>query len=140
MIHTPYGGKEGRLGTWRALVEAQKAGQTRLIGVSNYGIPHLEELEKYIQSGGGGHIDVAQFELHPWLARADLVEWLQKRGTLIEAYSPLVRGTRMSEPVLQTLSEKHQKSPAQILIRWSLQMVRKPKPHCVVFDLIRGLP
>ncbi|KAJ5538959.1 hypothetical protein N7513_007291 [Penicillium frequentans] len=128
LIHTPYGGKEGRLGTWRALVEAQKAGKTRLIGVSNYGIPHLEELEHYIQSEVGGSIDVAQYELHPWLTRADLVEWLKRRGTVIEAYSPLVRGTRMTEPVLQSLSEKHGKSPAQILIRWSLQMGFIPLP------------
>ncbi|KAJ5737532.1 uncharacterized protein N7483_002657 [Penicillium malachiteum] len=121
LIHAPYGGKGARLGTWRALVEAQEAGQARSIGVSNYGIPHLEELEEYIQSGGGGQIDVAQYELHPWLARASLVDWLRKRGVVIEAYSPLARGTRMEESALLSLSEKHRKTQAQILIRWSLQ-------------------
>lgn len=85
----------------------------------------MEELEEYIQNGGGGRIEVGQYELHPWLGRADLVQWLRKRGAIIEAYSPLVRGTRMSDPVLQSLSEKHNKTPAQILIRWSLQMVRE---------------
>ncbi|KAJ6115932.1 hypothetical protein N7523_006349 [Penicillium sp. IBT 18751x] len=128
LIHAPYGGKEARLGTWRALVEAQEAGQARSIGVSNYGIHHLEELEEYIQSGGGGRIEVGQYELHPWLGRADLVQWLRQRGAIIEAYSPLVRGNRLNEPVLQTLSEKHNKSPAQILIRWSLQMGFVPLP------------
>lgn len=128
LIHAPYGGKEARLGTWRALVEAQEAGQARSIGVSNFGIHHLEELEEYIQNGGGGRIEVGQYELHPWLGRADLVQWLRKRGVIIEAFSPLVRGARMSEPVLQTLSRKHNKSPAQILIRWSLQMVRISNP------------
>jgi diketogulonate reductase-like aldo/keto reductase len=93
--------------------------------VSNFGIHHLDELEQYIQSGGGGKIEVGQYELHPWLARSDLINWLRKRGTTIEAYSPLARGTRMDEPVLKKLSEKHNKSPAQILIRWSLQKVRK---------------
>ena len=125
LIHAPYGGKEGRLGTWRALVEAQRAGQARSIGVSNFGIHHLEELEEYISNGGGGRIEVGQYELHPWLRRPDIVQWLRKRDAVIEAYSPLVRGTRMSEPVLQSLSEKHNKTPAQILIRWSLQMVRQ---------------
>lgn len=124
LIHAPYGGKENRLGSWRALVEAKEAGKARSIGVSNYGIRHLEELEDFIRNGGGGAIEVAQYELHPWLGRAPLVEWLRKRGTVIEAYSPLTRGTRMNEPVLQSLSEKHGRSPAQILIRWSLQMVR----------------
>ena len=100
LLHAPFGGKEGRLGAWRALVEAQKSGKVRSIGVSNFGIHHLQELEEYIKSGGGGRIEVGQYELHPWLGRADLVAWLRERGVVIEAYSPLARGTRMDEPVL----------------------------------------
>lgn len=123
LIHAPYGGKEARLGSWRALVEAQKAGKTRSIGVSNYGIHHLEELEEYIKDGGGGEISVGQYELHPWLDHSDIVEWLHKRGIVVEAYSPLAHGTRFREPVLQTIGKKYGKSPAQVLIRWSLQMV-----------------
>lgn len=123
LIHAPYGGKEARLGSWRALVEAQKAGKTKSIGVSNYGIHHLEELEEYIKSGGGGEISVGQYELHPWLDHSDIAEWLHKRGIIVEAYSPLAHGTRFREPVLQTIGKKYGKSPAQVLIRWSLQMV-----------------
>jgi diketogulonate reductase-like aldo/keto reductase len=123
LIHAPYGGKEARLGSWRALVEAQKAGKTRSIGVSNYGIHHLEELEEYIQSGGGGEISVGQYELHPWLDHSDIAEWCQSRGIVVEAYSPLAHGTRFREPVLRSIGGKYDKSPAQVLIRWSLQMV-----------------
>jgi len=123
LIHAPYGGKEDRLGTWRALVEAQKAGKIRSLGVSNFGIQHLEELEAYIQAGGGGQISVGQYEIHPWCPREDIAEWLQKRNVIVEAYSPLVQATRMKETVLQTLAQKHGKTPAQILIRWSLQKV-----------------
>lgn len=123
LIHAPYGGKEARLGSWRALVEAQKAGKTRSIGVSNYGIHHLEELEEYIQNGSGGEISVGQYELHPWLDHSDIAEWCQSRGIVVEAYSPLAHGTRFREPVLRTIGEKYNKSPAQVLIRWSLQMV-----------------
>lgn len=124
LIHAPYGGKEARLGSWRALVEAQKAGKTKSIGVSNYGIHHLEELEEYIQTGGGGgEISVGQYELHPWLDHSDITAWLHQRGIIVEAYSPLAHGTRFREPVLQTIGEKYGKSPAQVLIRWSLQMV-----------------
>jgi diketogulonate reductase-like aldo/keto reductase len=104
-------------------VEAQKTGKAHSIGVSNFGIHHLEELEEYIQSGGGGRIEVGQYELHPWLGRADLVDWLHKRGAVVEAYSPLARGTRMNETILQAISKKHNKTPGQILIRWSLQKV-----------------
>lgn len=91
--------------------------------MSNFGLHHLEDLEEYIKGGDVGRIEVDQYELHPWLGRADLVDWLHKRGVVIEAYSPLARGTRMDEPVLRAISEKHKKSPAQILIRWSLQKV-----------------
>ncbi|KAL4906985.1 hypothetical protein BDW74DRAFT_176581 [Aspergillus multicolor] len=144
LIHAPYGGKEGRLGTWKALIEAQKAGKTRSIGVSNFGVHHLDELQNYISSGGGGAIDVGQYEIHPWLARPDIVAWLRKHGAVVEAYSPLVRNTRGDDPVLQELGKKYGKTPAQVLVRWSLQMGFVPLPksvtpsrikeNCEVFD------
>ena len=123
LIHAPYGGKTARNGSWRALVEAQKAGKVRSIGVSNYGIHHLEELEQYIKSGGGGEISVGQYEIHPWLNRDDIVEWLQARNIVVEAYCPLARANRFSEPLVQGIAKKYNKTPAQILVRWSLQKV-----------------
>lgn len=122
LLHAPYGGREAREGSWLALVEAQKEGKIRSIGVSNYGVHHLNELEEYNKTIGG-KIDVGQYELHPWLPRDDIVEWLQKRNVVIEAYSPLVQATRMDDPRLQNLAKKHKKTPAQILVRWSLQKV-----------------
>lgn len=134
LIHAPYGGKDARNGSWKALVEAQKAGKIRSIGVSNYGVHHLDELESYIRQleselgkGEGGEISVGQWELHPWLARPDIVEWCQKRGIILEAYSPLVRGQRSDEPVLQAIVKRYNKTPAQVLIRWSLQKVLTPR-------------
>ncbi len=130
LIHAPYGGKEGRTGSWRALVEAQQAGKIRLLGVSNYGVHHLNELESYIKEleaengkGKAGAISVGQWELHPWLTRPDIVEWCQRRGVVLEAYCPIVRGQRFDEPVLQPMAKKYNKTPAQILLRWSLQKV-----------------
>ncbi|CAG8924998.1 unnamed protein product [Penicillium salamii] len=137
LIHAPYGGKEDRHGTWRALVEAQKAGHIRSLGVSNFGIQHLEELEAYIKSGAGGQITVGQYEIHPWCPRDDIAEWLQKRNIVVEAYSPLVQATRMKEPVLQGLAKKHGKSEAQILVRWSLQKGYVPLPKSVTESRIR---
>lgn len=129
LIHAPYGGKKARLGSWDALVEAQKEGKTKAIGVSNYGIHHLEELENYIQAGGGGQIDVGQYELHPWLDHSDIVEWLQSRNIVVEAHSPLAHGSRLREPVLGSIGKKYGKTPAQVLIRWSLQMVSLITPE-----------
>jgi diketogulonate reductase-like aldo/keto reductase len=132
LIHSPYGGKDGRLGAWKALVEAQKEGKIRSIGVSNYGVHHLDELEEYIKSSGdGSQIDVGQWELHPWLPRDDIVEWSNKRNVAIEAYCPIVRGERANEEVLQKLGKKHGKTWAQILLRWSLQKGFIPLPKSV---------
>ncbi|KAJ5709457.1 hypothetical protein N7493_010791 [Penicillium malachiteum] len=128
LIHAPYGGQEARLGSWRALVEAQKAGHVRSIGVSNYGVHHLEELEDYIKNGGGGEISVGQWELHPWLDHSDITDWCHSRGIVVEAYSPLAHGERLDEPVLASIGKKYGKSPAQVMIRWSLQLGFLPLP------------
>ncbi|OAA78687.1 Aldo/keto reductase [Akanthomyces lecanii RCEF 1005] len=128
LIHCPYGGPEARKGAWRALVECVEAGKVRSIGVSNYGVHHLEELEAYIKEleaergpGKGGVLSVGQWELHPWLVRKDVTEWCRKRGVVLEAYCPIVRGERFGDPKLKQLAAKYSKSEAQILLRWSLQ-------------------
>lgn len=124
LLHAPYGGKENRIGAWQALVEAVQAGKVKSIGVSNYGVHHLDELEKWQKSQSkdkAGVLSVNQVELHPWLARPDIVDWCQQRGVVLEAYSPLVRSQRFDDPLLGPLSKKHNKTPAQILLRWGLQ-------------------
>jgi diketogulonate reductase-like aldo/keto reductase len=136
LLHAPYGGSSNRKGAWKALVEAVEEGKVRSIGVSNYGVHHLDELEKHIgeleeERGGkgkGGVISAGQWEIHPWLPRNDIVQWSQQRGVAIEAYSPLVRGDRWEDEVLQDLARKYGKSPAHILIRWSLQKGYIPLP------------
>ncbi|KAI9861312.1 MAG: hypothetical protein M1824_002519 [Vezdaea acicularis] len=138
LIHAPYGGRKARLEVWQALVEAQQAGKIRSLGVSNYGVHHLNELETYIEEierekgkGMGGVLSVGQWEVHPWLQRKDIVEWCKKRGVVVEAYCPIVRGQRLGEPSLKALAKKHEKTPAQILIRWSLQKGYVPLPKSV---------
>ncbi|KAH8601142.1 NADP-dependent oxidoreductase domain-containing protein [Bisporella sp. PMI_857] len=139
LIHAPYGGSANRKGAWKALVEAQEEGKVRSLGISNYGVHHLDELETHIKeleqerggAGKGGIISVGQWELHPWLARPDIVSWCQKRNIIAEAYSPLVRNTRSNDPLLQPLAKKHGKTPTQILLRWSLQKGFVPLPKSV---------
>jgi diketogulonate reductase-like aldo/keto reductase len=113
------------------MVEAQHHGKVRSLGVSNYGLHHLKELEDYIAElekefgkGKGGEISVGQWELHPWLGREDIVQWCRASGVVIEAYCPLIRSRRFDEPVLQPLIARHGKTAAQVLLRWSLQKVR----------------
>ncbi|PKY00773.1 aldo-keto reductase [Aspergillus campestris IBT 28561] len=137
LIHAPYGGKEARLGSWRALVEAQASGKVRSIGVSNYGIHHLDELEAYILGGGGSKIDVGQYELHPWCDRPEIAEWLQKRKIAVQAYSPLAHGERMNEPALRKIGGKYGKSGAQVMVRWGLQRGFVPLPKSITPSRIR---
>jgi diketogulonate reductase-like aldo/keto reductase len=111
LLHAPFGGRENRKGAWKALVEAQEVGKIRSIGVSNYGVHHLDELEIYIKelekerggAGKGGKIDVGQWEIHPWLPRKDITEWCNKREIVVEAYCPIVRNKRADDPALQPL-------------------------------------
>lgn len=145
LLHAPYGGEEGRLGAWKALVEAVDDGKVKSIGVSNYGVHHLEELEQWqkviplflfsalFQSGmltlelqqqpanKAGILSVNQVELHPWLARPEIVQWCQHRSVVLEAYSPLVRNTRAEDPLIVPLVKKHGKTATQILLRWGIQ-------------------
>ena len=143
MIHAPYGGAVARKGTWRALLEAQRAGRIRSIGVSNYGVHHLNELEAYIAeldkeegTGSGGKISVGQYELHPWLMRPDIVEWCRQRGIVLEAYSPLVQAQRFDEPALKELAGKYERTMAQVLLRWSLQRGFVPLPKSATLGRI----
>ncbi|KAF2787727.1 Aldo/keto reductase [Melanomma pulvis-pyrius CBS 109.77] len=138
LLHAPYGGKENRIGAWKALAEGVQAGKIRSIGVSNYGVHHLDELEAHIKStdekeggGKGGVLSVNQIELHPWLARKDIAEWCEKRGVILQAYSPLVRNTKAEDPLLVPLAKKYGKTSAQILLRWSLQKGFVPLPKSV---------
>lgn len=132
LIHCPYGTRADRIGQWRAMVEAQRAGQIRSLGVSNYGVHHLNELKEWMDSvppEEAGVLSVNQVEVHPWCARRDIRDWCRNEGVVVEAYAPLVRGERMEEKVLEELSEKYGKTKAQVLIKWSLQegMVALPK-------------
>jgi len=139
LIHSPHGGSANRKGAWKALVEAQEEGKVRSLGVSNYGVHHLDELETHIQelekerggAGKGGMISVGQYELHPWCERQDIVDWCKRRNIVLEAYCPMVRGERADESILKPLTEKYGKTFAQVLLRWSVQKGFVPLPKSV---------
>lgn len=138
LIHAPLGGPSGRKGAWRALVDAQEAGKIRSIGVSNYGVHHLNELEEYTRKlesergpGKGGVISVGQWELQPWLAHPDIVSWCRDRGIVVQAFCPLTRGKRLDNPLLKPIINRTGKTAAQVLMRWSLQMGFSPLPKSV---------
>ena len=123
LIHWPL--KDKRNDSWKAFIELQERGLCRSIGVSNFTIQNLKELE-----GKFGVIPaVNQVEFHPYHYQKELLEYCNSKNIIIEAYSPLVHAKRMDEERLVAISEEMSKTPAQILIRWAMQrgMVVLPK-------------
>ena len=123
LIHWPV--PEIRNESWKALTKLLKGGKCRSIGVSNYTIRHLtEQLE---------NTDIVpmvnQVEFSPFLYQKQLLDYCEKNRIQVEAYSPLTQGEKLSDPRIQEIAKKHSKTPAQVLLRWSLQhnLVAIPK-------------
>jgi diketogulonate reductase-like aldo/keto reductase len=114
LIHWPK--SEQRKETWRALERLEREKMCRSIGVSNYTIPHLQELLLTANTVPA----INQVEFHPFLYQQALLAFCQEQGIALEAYSPLVRGQRFGDARLQAIAKKHDASPAQILIAWCL--------------------
>ncbi|TDL19111.1 Aldo/keto reductase [Rickenella mellea] len=123
LIHSPLSAKEKRVETYKALLEKKAEGKIRSVGVSNYGVKHLEE----IRNAGFETPTVNQIELHPFCQQKEIVAYDDKHGIVTQAYCPLVRGA-FGNPVLQEVSKRVGKDPAQVLIRWSLQRGFVPLP------------
>lgn len=123
LIHDAYSGKEKRLATYKALLEARDAGKIRTVGVSNYGVKHLEE----IAAAGFETPAVNQIELHPFCQQRPIVEYCKTHSIVVQAYCPVIRG-QLNHPLFLRLAEKHNHDPAQIVLRWSLQKGFVPLP------------
>lgn len=115
LIHWPVAGKYKE--AWRALETLYKEGRVKAVGVSNFQIHHLEDLMKDAEIKPM----VNQVEYHPRLTQKELQAYCQKHGIQLEAWSPLMQGQLLDNPVLQEIATKHGKSVAQIILRWDLQ-------------------
>jgi diketogulonate reductase-like aldo/keto reductase len=128
LLHSPYGGKTKRLESWRAVEDAVEDGEVKIGGVSNFGVKHMEEL---MASKPRIAPAVNQVEVHPFNTRTNITSFCQKHGIVVEAYAPLARALRMAHPVIESLSQKYSCTPAQLMIRWSLQHGFVPLPKSV---------
>ncbi|KAF6808315.1 aldo-keto reductase [Colletotrichum sojae] len=126
LLHSPYGGKQARLTSWKALEDAISDGEVKMGGVSNYGSGHIEEL---MASKPRIAPVINQIEVHPFNTQTKIRETCAKHNIAIEAYAPLARGMRMKHPKILQLAKKYGCSPAQLFVRWSLQhdMITLPK-------------
>lgn len=115
LIHWPVPGCY--LQTWDKISTFYHEGRARSIGVSNFEIRHLKELESVSDIVPA----VNQIEFHPYLYQKELVEYCQSRGIAVQAYAPLARGAYLDDDVMCVLATKYGKTPAQIGLRWILQ-------------------
>jgi 2,5-diketo-D-gluconate reductase B len=99
------------------LVEAQSLGITRLIGVSNFTIAHLEKVERLI---GPGRLATNQVERHPYLQNRKLVAHCGRRGIAVTCYLPLARGRCAGDPVIEPIAQRHGATAHQIALAFSL--------------------
>lgn len=120
--------------SWQAMEEAQKAGKIRAIGVSNFRKHHLDALLE----NADVILAVNQIYLNPSDLESDVRKENDKHQILSEAYSPLGTGDLLGNELVNKLAQEHGKSPAQILIRWSLEHGFLPLPKSVHEEYIKA--
>jgi 2,5-diketo-D-gluconate reductase A len=119
LIHWPQPRRDAYVETWRGFEAAKAAGRTRSIGVSNFQVAHLDRLAAETDTVPA----VNQIELHPDFGQAALREYHRAHGIATEAWSPLGQGgPLLRDPLVTSLAEKYGRTPAQIVLRWHLQL------------------
>ena len=110
--------------TWRAFEDLYKAGKVKAIGVCNFKIGHLEELKKTAKIMPM----VNQVEVHPQSSKNEMLNYCIENNIQLIAWSPIMRGKLFTNELMLNLSEKYQKSVAQVILRWHIQRGVIPIP------------
>jgi 2,5-diketo-D-gluconate reductase A len=118
LIHWPAGEQGKYVDSWGGLMSCRGGGLARSIGVANF---HEEHLSNVIDLSFVTPA-VNQIELHPMLNQSALRAVNADRGIVTEAYGPLGVGRLLDNPTIVSIAEAHGKTPAQVLIRWSIQL------------------
>jgi 2,5-diketo-D-gluconate reductase A len=117
LIHWPAPTQDRYVDTWRALETLKRDGRARSIGVSNFEESHLDRL----RDSATETPVINQVELHPLLPQTALRTANASRGIVTESWSPLGRGRLLTDPTLTTIAERHDRSVAQVVLRWHVQ-------------------
>ncbi|MGV9354853.1 aldo/keto reductase [Streptomyces misionensis] len=133
LIHWPTPARDLYRDSWRALERLAAEGRIRAAGVSNFQPGHLERL----LDGATLTPAVNQIELHPGLQQAALRAFHAEHGIATEAWSPLAQGAVLDDPAITDIAARHGKSPAQVVIRWHLQLGNVVIPKSVTPARIR---
>jgi 2,5-diketo-D-gluconate reductase A len=118
LIHWPRPDEDLFLETWRAFERIKEEGGAKSIGVSNFRIEDLERLE----AEAGQQPTVNQIELHPRFQQAELRAWNTDHDIATEAWSPLAQGDLLEDGTIETIAAHHDRTPAQVILRWHLQV------------------
>ncbi|TCC64517.1 aldo/keto reductase [Kribbella pittospori] len=134
LLHWPNPTVDLYVDSWRALERIHTEGRVRAIGTSNFLAEHLDRLAKE------GEIvpAVNQIELHPTYQQRELTELCRERSIAVEAYSPLGQGGDLDDPVLASIASDHDVTPAQVVLRWHLQLGHIVIPKSVNPERIRA--
>ncbi|MEQ4520189.1 aldo/keto reductase [Pseudarthrobacter sp. B907] len=134
LIHWMQPKQDKYVDTWKALIELQKQGRVKTIGVSNF---TKEGLQRLINETGVVPA-INQIELHPFFNQAELREFNASQGILTQAWSPLGQGGELLDsPVIEQIAAKHNATPAQIVIAWHLAIGNVVIPKSVTESRIR---
>ncbi|MFG2306774.1 aldo/keto reductase [Actinacidiphila glaucinigra] len=134
LIHWPAPARGLYLETWRALEKIHADGRARAIGVSNFPVAQL----RHLLDEGGVAPALNQVELHPHLPQTELRAFHAGHGIATEAWSPLGQGRGLlDEPALAAIAAKHGRTPAQVVLRWHLQIGNVVIPKSVTPSRIR---
>jgi diketogulonate reductase-like aldo/keto reductase len=118
LIHWPTPEYDQYVETYKALETIYKEGRAKAIGVCNFDIEHLQRILDECEVVPS----VNQVECHPYLQQQELKEFCKEHGIVLEAYSPLMNGTKvLHDPVIREIASEHDKTPAQVILRWHLQ-------------------
>ncbi|MGN6872643.1 MAG: aldo/keto reductase [Solirubrobacteraceae bacterium] len=118
LIHWPVPGRDLYLETWEAMRSLREHGRVRSVGVSNFQVEHLER----IIDATGVVPAVNQIELHPRLQQPELRRFHAEHGIITEAWSPLGKGQLLDDPVIEDIASAHERTPAQVVLRWHIQL------------------
>ncbi|HEX3735672.1 MAG TPA: aldo/keto reductase [Solirubrobacterales bacterium] len=132
LIHWPVPSEDRYLDTWRAFERIQAEGRARSIGVSNFRVEDLERLEAEAERLP----TVNQIELHPRLQQAELRAWHAEHDVATEAWSPLAQGALLDDDTIATIAAHREKTPAQVILRWHLQIGNVVIPKSVTPERI----
>jgi len=118
LIHWPVPAADRFVDTWKAFEKLHADGRVRAIGVSNFQPTHVRRL----LDEGLTLPSINQVELHPALQQATLRAFHTEHGIATEAWSPLAQGEVLGTPEITAIAAKHGKTPAQVVLRWHLQL------------------